>query len=882
MKAVKRNIDAKTFKRITIIPTAAFCVVVGIWGFVGYKNYTLGAETKKAAFAKVSAFSMGFTQHDERMIRSRDLTARTISFLYGQELPATILQEFTGNILKHAGTNSSIAIVNADGKLTFPAKYTNVSIADRAHFKYHQTHASDDVFISQPIHSRILNRTLITFARRITNQDGSFGGIVSVGVSPDEFLTGYDTSAIGKNGFMGVVGTDGQYRAYRLGNGRVCTANIHIPDLLTSSSGQKLVSADVFPDKRARIVAWYKMPGYPLLTVAGVDVEEEFAATVAAQDGNINTAIYISIFITIAAFAGSAGLVLLGKRQRRNAASQDAYRTAVEASHDGFFVLEAVRDDQEKVVDFVCIDSNAKAAALIGFPDKGMINKCITDIFPGDFGARLTRGYAKIMRGNITVDKRAVFIRYDCALQNKWVDYRVVPYQNGVTITVLDVTEEKTSSDYAEWQKVHDAVTSLPNRQGFQKEMPEVLGRATVEGMKVALFVVDVDNFKVVNDTFGHAKGDALLKIISERLVALTSPNDLVCRLGADEFALAVIGNLTCEAIAEFANKILHTLSQPVYLGDKQAVVSASVGVSVYPDQGVDSSQLLQYADLAMVSAKEAGKNAFRYFEEELYAQADHRISLEQDLRVALARNELYLLYQPKIDLSTNCIVGMEALIRWQSPTRGMVSPLDFISAAEKTGLILPIGNFVIEEACRQIVAWRNEGRTPLPVSVNISPKQLKKGDLVDIIHQALTTHDVSSELLQIELTESSMMDDVVSSQSQLQAIKTLGVKILVDDFGTGYSSLALLKKFEVDVLKVDRSFVKDIPEDQEDCAILEAIVSMANALHMEVVAEGVETAEQVSFLQKLGCESCQGFYYSKPISAKDMSNWLAADSSIS
>lgn len=874
MKDVKK-IDIKGLKRICLIPTAAVIVIASVWGITTYKNYVLTEQSQAAAYKRVALFNQSFTQYNERMIRGHDLTARTVGFLYGENVPKPIVRQFVNNIREHSGNTASIVIADHTGQVVIPDQYAKHSIADRQYFLHHQQFVTDDLYIHEPILSRLSGKNIVSVARRINQTDGGFAGIVIVGITPDSFIPSAEASTLGQRGFMGVVGMDTKYRSYQLGNGRISTGTIKIPGLDKSHNGQTVVPASYFPDGKSRMVVWNKVPGYPLITVSGVDIEEEFASAVSEKDDNISTASYISLAFLLAAIGGTSAQLLFERRRVRDSVVHDAYRSAVEVSHDGFFVLEAIRDNDNNIIDFVCIDSNTQAATLIGRPDKSMMHMRITDIFDGDFGVRLTRGYAKLMTNNESVAKTAVHIPYDCALKNKWIDYRVVPYQNGVTITVLDVTTEKQSTENAARQKVHDAVTDLPNRLGFLNAMPEILNKAAAFKSQVALFIIDVDDFKVVNDTYGYSQGDTLLKMISERLAGIIRTDDLVCRMGADEFAMVLTGKLDPTNLSDTAARVIQKLSQPFYLDDKTIRVSASVGVSVFPDQCADTTQLLQYADLAMNSAKNGGKNAYKFFEEDLYEQADRRMSLEQDLRIALERNELFLLYQPKIDLKSQKIVGMEALIRWRSPSRGLVSPLDFISIAEKTGLILPIGNFVIEQACRQIVAWRQAGRTPLPVSVNISPKQLSKGDLVDIIKQALDKYEVPAELLQIELTESSMMDDVASSQKQMQLIKSLGVKILIDDFGTGYSSLALLKKFEVDVLKVDRSFVMDIPGDPEDCAILQAIVSMANALHMEVVAEGVETAEQVIFLQKQGCESCQGFHYSKPISAEEMANWL-------
>jgi diguanylate cyclase (GGDEF)-like protein len=485
--------------------------------------------------------------------------------------------------------------------------------------------------------------------------------------------------------------------------------------------------------------------------------------------------------------------------------------------------------------------------------------------------------YAEVVLKGAHIDEDEVYVAAPGPLQGKWISHRAVPARQGLAVTIRDLTKMKQHEASLVFVANHDTVTQLPNRNWLQTYLPQAINRARTAREKLGVFFIDLDDFKKVNDTLGHAVGDQLLTHISERLRRISRDSDVVCRLGGDEFTLVVQGGFSRIDMETLGARIVDTLAQPFELEGQAILVGASVGISVFPDSGSDAAELLKNADLAMYSAKESGKGLYEFFSPGLSAQVEGRVALEREMHSALKNNEFFLVYQPKVDLHTHETCGFEALLRWQSPTRGVVPPLDFIGLAEKTGLIVPIGEKVIEMACAQLSSWRAQGLSLLPVSVNVSPRQLRRGNLASTLTSILRRYDIPAHLLEIELTESSMMEDVEHSRKQILAIKELGVRVLVDDFGTGYSSLALLKKFEVDVLKVDRSFVNDVPRDPEDCAILSAVVSMARALKMDVVAEGVETIEQREYLASLGCHQGQGYFFSRPVRPEELTAWFPA-----
>jgi diguanylate cyclase (GGDEF)-like protein/PAS domain S-box-containing protein len=442
--------------------------------------------------------------------------------------------------------------------------------------------------------------------------------------------------------------------------------------------------------------------------------------------------------------------------------------------------------------------------------------------------------------------------------------------------TVRDITERKAAEERIQFLAYFDALTQLPNRALLRDRLDNALAGARRKNKKIAILSLDLDRFKLVNDSSGRSFGDSILKVIAKRLQNCTREGDTVARVGGDEFLvlLGCVENAADAAIA--AQRIMDALKPSLIIHGQSLCLGCSIGVSVSLADDEDGEALIKNADAAMVYAKQNGRGNVRFFTDEMNAQAVERLAMHKNLQLALDRKEFFLVYQPQLAIESRRITGFEALIRWQQPEMGLVPPDRFISMAENNGLILPIGEWVLRTACAQGRKWQKDGLPAIPVSVNVSAVQFCQASFCDLIRDVLRETGLSPEYLELELTESLLLSNANVTLSILQELKEMGVKLAIDDFGTGYSSLSYLKQFPVGKLKIDRSFIRDIPENCDDAAITSAIISMAKNLRLKVIAEGVETEEQISFLRGHQCDEIQGYYFSKPVSPDEAASLLS------
>jgi diguanylate cyclase (GGDEF)-like protein/PAS domain S-box-containing protein len=441
-----------------------------------------------------------------------------------------------------------------------------------------------------------------------------------------------------------------------------------------------------------------------------------------------------------------------------------------------------------------------------------------------------------------------------------------------------DITDRKVAEERVQFQASYDALTGLPNRTLLQDRLVKELASARRRKDKVALLFLDLDKFKNINDSLGHSVGDLVLQEVAERLRRWGREQDTIARLAGDEFLLVLAGIKDEIDAAVAAERLMDAMTAEFAVQGHPLSLSCSVGISVFPEHGVDGETLIKNADAAMYCAKSNGRNNFRFFTEDMDARAAERLTLENNLRSALDKKELFIQYQPQTEIASGRITALEALLRWQHPELGLVPPEKFIRIAENSGLIVPIGEWVLRTACAQMRKWQDEGLPAVSLAVNVSAVQFRHDGFCELIRRALHETGLASQYLELELTESILLADTDVTFSVVQELKAMGVSLAIDDFGTGYSSFSYLRQFRVSKLKIDRSFIRDVAVNPDDAAITAAIISMARSLHLKVTAEGVENEAQMAFLRAHQCDEIQGYYFSKPLSVHEVAGILRAD----
>lgn len=552
-------------------------------------------------------------------------------------------------------------------------------------------------------------------------------------------------------------------------------------------------------------------------------------------------------------------------------ASEDTYRTLFEGAPIGIFRLGAGGTLQ--IV-------NEAMAKLCGYDDPGQMLAKGSSLDEHVFFER--DKWQQLLH---SVQENGVQCGFEMEMETadgtaKWVllNVRIVRESDGTACyegTAEDITERKRAEERIRQLAYYDSVTGLPNRPLFEERLAAAVAEAEARNQGVALLLLELDRFKIINDSLGKVVGDRLLQEIAQRIRTALDEEITTARLGGAEFAIILQDVKSPHEVEQMARWVLTAIGSEFSFLGHSFTVSSTMGVSMFPQHGRDGHTLIERADVAMFSAKEKGPNEFQFFSEGIDHQIRERLRLENGLRLALERNELFLVYQPQIDTRTGEVSGLEALLRWQHPEIGLIPPNDFIGVAESTGLIVPIGEWVLRTACAQARKWQDAGLPAIPVAVNVSAVQLRQPGFGELVRHILEETELHPKYLELELTEGLLMTNVDVMFTLIQDLRELGVKLTIDDFGTGYSSLNYLRQFKVNRLKIDRSFVREVPENADDAAITTAIINMAKALNLDVLAEGVENVEQLDFLRAQNCFEIQGFYFSKPMAVDQIEKQL-------
>lgn len=741
-----------------LFPVISIIVLAVIWGMTLNLIRVQHTAAENSAITTSRELAETYEAQVLRSLREIDQNLNLIKHEYETGNQSGVLSELRDKGLLLPDMLFTISIADSQGNIVESTGQPLLSNVTNQDYFRNQLYV-DMLAISRPHRDSDTGEWKLEFSHRLSAPDGGFAGVVIVAVDAAYFVSGYETSKLGEQGLLGLLGSDGVFRVRRTGDSVTAGGEVDYTAMVgNEDSGetptQKMKSGI---DDVTRYISARQLYDLPLAVVVGLSVEEQLAAV------RSNTTDYL--------WRAAAGSLLL------------------------IFIM-----------------------FLLG---------------------RMSRELALSRR-------RAA-------------------------------EEQMAHARQVEYLAFHDGLTGLPNRSLFSKLLTQSIAYASRYNKRLAVLFLDLDRFKQINDTLGHEAGDDLLKEVATRLKSALRESDIVARMGGDEF-VAILPEMEDDSYSTVvAKKILAAVAQPFTLVGQEFRITVSIGISIYPHDGLDEQTLTKNADVAMYQAKQEGKNNYQFYSDKMNANSLERLALESGLRHALENNEFELHYQAKRDTQSGQITGMEALLRWQHKDLGTVAPLKFIPVAEESGLIVPIGKWVLRTACEQNVQWQKQGLPPLSIAVNLTERQFLDENLIRDLTKILKETKMAPDLLELEITESLLMHDVNKTLGILTQLKNMGVLIAIDDFGTGYSSLATLKQFPLNTIKIDRSFIRDVAKSPGDKALTEAIIAMGRALSLTVVAQGVETKAQADYLRRKDCDEFQGFYFYKPVPASEVPDLLRA-----
>ena len=886
---IRRGLSRLTEAHV-VFPLVAAVLLGVIWATT---LNVIGVERESAQrAAATSSTELGETYEAQvvRALREIDQTLKFVKHTHLRERGRVDLADLKRRGLLLPDLLFVVSIAGADGAVTTSSRASGIGEGARVEL-LEPLRERDTIVISRPDRSGG-GDAVIHFARRLEDGRGLFAGMVIVSVAASYFTSGYEISRLGTQGVLGIVGADGVFRARRTGDQLAYGGSIATQALLALSSAQEATLQPNPWDGVRRFTVAREVFEFPVTVVVGLAENEQMGGARERIAAHLWRAAGGSVLIaTLMSALGLLGWKLARTRERANLVLQEEVairrkaeaalnlrNRAVESSVNAILITDYATPGQP--IEYV----NPAFERITGYSAAEVIGRDTSFLFGADVGQAGEMEIRKALRERR--EGHAVLRNYRKDGSLFWNEYSIAPVRDAegqVThyVEVMnDVTEAKSYEEQLAHQANFDSLTGLANRNLLQDRLQQAMANARRTGEGLALVFLDLDNFKLVNDSLGHDVGDQLLRLVGMRLRDCVRENDTVCRQGGDEFVLILLDakgtrGAIESGVTELMKKLLTQVSKPLSLEGRVLRPTCSIGVSLYPHDGEEPATLLRNADAAMYRAKELGRNRFQFFTAEVHERIRRRMELESSLRLALERNEFELHYQPQVDLRHGGIVGVEALIRWRHPERGLVPPKEFIAFAEETGLIVPIGEWVLREACRRNRSWQEQGLARVPVAVNMSALQCEQADIVDVVRRALEDSGLEPRYLELEITESISMANPEQSVPLMQRLKETGVILSIDDFGTGFSNLSYLRRFPVDRLKIDLSFVREIATDPGSLAISEAIITMSHNLKLHVVAEGVETAEQLALLGARDCDSMQGYFFSPPVPHEQLEQLL-------
>lgn len=852
-------------------------LLVVIWAAALYVIHLERGSTEEAAIHSSQEILETYDAQMVRNLGAIDQTLKIVKFSFEQEGSKFSLPDLREKGLLPSSVVFDVRIANEHGDILGEVpKDLEANVARESYFQVHVQLDSGMPYVGNANKNAATGLWELQFSRRLNAPDGSFAGVAILSVDPAYFTSGYEHSRLGEHGMVGLLGSDGEFRVIRSGDEVSSGEKVDYISATHDTDGSYAAGVLMQSpwDKRLRYTSARALHGYPLTAIVGLSRDEQFAAYEQHRRNDLWEATGASALLLLIGVALGTLSWQLTESRREFRKIQQTYYAASEASVDAFYVLQTVYASDGSISDFLIRDANVRGAELLGTHKRGLIGKKLRAVFPAPEFDRIFADLASVAMSGIIHETE--WRNSSQVFRAEWLYRQVVRVEDGVMAIVRDISERKRMETKIQFQATHDSLTGLANRNLLHDRLNQAIAQAQRSDSGVWVIFVDLDRFKVVNDSLGHKAGDSFLTTISERLQLAVRDADTVARLGGDEFVLVLPEIGPNSLNANSVQRVMQVISQPIQIEQKEFSLNCSIGVAIFPNDGDTAGQLIERADIAMYRAKETGRNNFQFFTAEMNERLLERLRIEEAMRNAVERDEFVLFYQPQVDLHSGEVIGAEALLRWQHPEMGMVAPARFIGLAEETGLIIEIGQWALRRACQQNMAWQNAGLGRLRMAVNLSARQFSQPDLVESVAKALADSGMAPHDLELELTEGMVMADVESAIATLRDLKTLNVQLAIDDFGTGYSSLSYLKRFPIDVLKIDRSFVNDIAHSADDATIVLSIISLAHNLRLRVIAEGVESEAQLVYLQKHGCDEMQGYYFSRPLPAEEFAKLLS------
>lgn len=857
---------------------AVFCLALAVffWGEAIERTRQERVDEIREVNNDNENLAMALEEHTNRTFKTADQALLLLEHEYRRYGKKLDIHELVAARAIDPEIFIFLGVVDAQGNMILAnLPFAPTGVADREYFSFHREHKNDTLFIGKPTQGRITGKWAVQLSRRIDNADGSFGGVVVAGMDPAYFTAFYRQPQLGSGGLVALLGMDGIMRARRAGNvtsfgenirsGMVFAAQAKSPTGSFLSTGQL--------DGVRRFISYRKLAQYPLIVVVGTSESETLAQFYKRQRNYYGTAALGSLLIII---FGTAVIAAFARQRRTYTAlekSEARYRATFDQAAIGIVHMS---------LDGRFLQVNQKICDMLGYTEAELTGLAVRDVCHPDDLPLLKSDRARMESGEIqTCTREFRYVRKDGAVG--WINrgLSLVRDASGEPQYFISVSEDVTArrdlQDRLQQLAHFDGLTHLPNRVLCTDRLRQALIHAQRNAGKLAVLLLDVDRFSAVNDSLGRALGDRLLRAIARRLSDSVRAHDTVARLAGDEFAIILSDIVSADETSTFAARLLQSLHEPFRLDEHEVFVTASIGIAVFPDHGEDAEALMRNAEAALYCARKMGSNQYCYYAAQMSEQTLKKMHLANNLHHALERHEFLLHFQPKVPCDGTRITGCEALLRWRTADGELVPPAIFIPTLEETGLIAPVGEWVIRAACMQVSEWQRMGLRPVPIAVNLSARQFRQQDVADIVRRTLREFDLEPRWLELEITETAAMDSAEETIALLGRLKAIGVGIAIDDFGTGYSSLSYLKRFPVDSLKLDRSFVMGLPDNSDDASIAKAVITMAHSLNLRVIAEGVENEAQCAYLVANQCDEMQGYLFSHPLSAADITRQLRA-----